>query len=75
MIDAVYVVFLWALVAESIVFILLNIPTPRGAKGWMVNFLSTNKFVGYIMYAHLIFCILALFFYFDLSQEESFFLS
>lgn len=73
MIDAVYMLFLWALALESVVFILLNIPTPRGIKGKMVNFLSTNKIVGYLMYAHLVFCVLALFFYFDLSQEESFF--
>ena len=68
-----YIGFFWVLVIEVVIFILLNAPTPRGFKGKVLNFLSNNKIIGYVMYLHLAFCALALFFYLDLANEEKFF--
>jgi hypothetical protein len=68
MIEIVYVVFFWALIIETVLFIFLNIPSPTGVKGKIVNFLTTHRYVTFVMYLHLIFCILAAFFYLDLSQ-------
>ncbi len=68
-----YIVFFWVLVIEAGIFLLLNAPTPRGFKGKLLNFLSNNKIITYVMYLHLGFCIIALFFYFDLMNEESFY--
>lgn len=73
MIELVYYVFMWGLVVETVIFLFLNLPTPRGIKGKIVDFLATHRFVGYLMYLHLGCCILAAFFFFDLSQEEKHF--
>lgn len=75
MIDLLYGVFFWSLVLESVIFLFLNLPTPKGFKSTIINFLSTNKIVGYLIYAHLVFCLIALFFYLDLTQSQKFFLT
>lgn len=70
MLDAfVYIFFFWALIGESAVFLLLNMPAPRGVKGKVLKFLSTNKIVSILMYAHLVFSLLAIFFYLDLMNS------
>lgn len=69
MLDLVYYFFFWVLAVEALVFVLLNIPTPRGFKGKLIDFLCTNTIVSYIMYGHIVLCILAVFFFFDLAEE------
>ena len=69
----IYVGFFWLLIAEFLVFLLLTIPSPRGFKGKFINFLSSNKLIGKLMFVHLLMCLLAIFFYLDLSQSETFF--
>lgn len=65
MIEAVYYVFFWILIFEVAVFCFLNLPTPRGWKGKIVNFLTTSKAMNMIMKIHLGCCFLAAIFYYD----------
>lgn len=73
MIDAIYIGFFWILVLETLIFVFLNLPTPKGFKSKLLNLLSHSRIISWLMYTHLIFCLLALFFYTDLSQSEEFY--
>lgn len=67
--ELAYTFFFWALLGESFVFILLNMPAPKGVKGKVLKFLSTNKIVSILMYVHLLLSLIALFFFFDLANQ------
>lgn len=69
----IYAGFFWILVGEVVFFAILNLPTPKGSKGRIVNFLATNRIIGYVLLAHLGCCIIAAFFYWDLHHEEVFY--
>lgn len=69
-----YFIFFWALIFQVVIFVLLSIASPLGIKGKIISLFTTHKSVGYILYFHLAFCILAAFFFLDLSQEEKHFL-
>ena len=63
--------FFFGLIVEVVLFLFLNLPTPRGWKSVIVRFLNTNPKVKSIMRAHLGFCLLAGVFFFNLHREEN----
>jgi hypothetical protein len=71
MFELIYTAFLWVLVAEVVVFLFLTLPTPRGWKGVVVNFLNTNKSVQYLRKAHLGFCVIACLFLWESFNSGS----
>jgi hypothetical protein len=71
MIEFIYPVFFWFLVVEVVLFSFLNLPSPKGWKGAVVNFLNTNIYVQKILKAHLWLCITALFFFYDCYTTEA----
>lgn len=73
MIDTlIYIGFFWMLVFQAVLFVSLNLPTPKNFKHKILKVLSTSKLIEYLMYAHLVSCLIAVFFYIDLSQQEGF---
>ena len=73
MFDFIYTGFFLALVAEALLFAFLTLPTPRGWKGKVVNFLNTSKSVHALRKMHLMFCLIALIFLFQAySNQEKF---
>jgi hypothetical protein len=54
-----------------LLFSFLNLPSPRGWKGAVVNFINTNLFVQKILKLHLWLCIAALFFFYDCYTTEA----
>jgi hypothetical protein len=68
MIEIVYFAFFWALILEVAIFVLLSVASPTGVKGKIISMFTKHKSMGYILYGHLAFCILAAFFLVDLSQ-------
>jgi cytochrome b561 len=68
MIEIVYFTFFWALIVEVAIFFLLTVASPTGIKGKIISMFTTHKSIGYVLYVHLAFCILAAFFFIDLSQ-------
>jgi hypothetical protein len=73
MLEAVYFIFFWFLILQALIFLFLNLPSPRGVKGKLINFISNHKHIGYVVYVHVAFCLLAGFFMMDLHQEETHF--
>ena len=73
MIDAVYVVFFWILVVEVAIFCFINLPTPRGWKGKLINFLTSSTKMRTFMKIHFGLCLLAGLFFLDLSGTENHF--
>jgi hypothetical protein len=65
MFEIIYSIFFVVLVAEVVVFLFLTLPTPRGWKGTVINFLNGNPTVQTIRKAHLGFCVIAAFFLWD----------
>ena len=65
MIEFIYPVFFWILVAEVMLFSFLNMPSPRGWKAAVVRFINTNFYVQKFLKMHLWLCIAALFFFYD----------
>jgi hypothetical protein len=54
-----------------VAFLFLTLPTPRGWKGKVVNFLNTNQSVQKIRKLHLGFCVMAaLFLWESISNTE-----
>ena len=54
-----------------LVFLLLNIPTPKGWKGKLVKFLGSSELVKNIVKAQVGFCLLAGLFFVDSYLQES----
>lgn len=76
MFELIYTIFFVVLIAEVLVFLFLTLPTPRGWKGTVVNFLNTNPSVQNIRRAHLGFCVIAALFLWDsISNSSKFYLS
>ena len=69
MFEIIYSIFFVVLVAEVVLFLFLTLPTPRGWKGTVVNFLNTNTTVQTIRKAHLGFCLIAAFFLWDSTSS------
>jgi hypothetical protein len=65
MFEIIYSIFLVVLIAEVLIFLFLTLPTPRGWKGKVVNFLNTNAAVQTLRKVHLAFCLIAAFFLWD----------
>jgi hypothetical protein len=65
MIEAIYAIFFWILVLEVLVFMFLNMPTPRGWKAKVIKFLIHNKTLKTIMKIHLGCCFIAALFFYD----------
>jgi hypothetical protein len=59
------------LVAEVLVFLFLTLPTPKGWKGVVVNFLNTNPKVQSLRKLHLGFCLIAALFLWDSLSNSS----
>jgi hypothetical protein len=65
MFEIIYSLFFVVLVAEVVAFLFLTLPTPRGWKATVINFLSTNHSVQTLRRVHLGFCGIAAFFLWD----------
>jgi hypothetical protein len=65
MFEIIYSLFFFVLVAEVLIFLFLTLPTPKGWKGKVVDFLNTNPSVQNIRKAHLGFCVVAGLFLWD----------
>lgn len=74
MIEAIYIIFFWILVLEVLLFMFLNMPTPRGWKSKIIKFLINNKSIKTIMKLHLGCCFVAALFFYDCYRTENMFL-
>ncbi len=74
MFDVIYSLFFVVLLAEVFVFLFLTLPTPKGWKGKVVNFLNTSSSVQYLRKAHLGFCLIAALFLWDSTSNTAKFL-
>jgi len=46
MIDTlIYICFFWILVLEVVIFVILNLPTPKYFKGKIISFFSKNTLI------------------------------
>lgn len=73
MFELIYSIFFLVLIAEVVIFLFLTLPTPKGWKGKVVNFLNTNHSVQYLRKVHLGFCVIAALFLWDsLSNTAKF---
>lgn len=70
MIEAISKWLLYAILAESAVFVLLGFPMKEKTKSKIINFLSSNKAIEIIMYILLFFSVISLVFFFDLGSQE-----
>ena len=70
MIEFIYPIFFWILVAEVVLFCFLNLPSPKGWKGAVVKFINTNRQVQKFLKFHLWICSAALFFFYDCYTTE-----
>lgn len=70
MFELVYTLFFFVLILEVVVFLFLNLPTPRGWKGVIIRFLNTNKHIRTLMRGHLGLCLIAAFFMYDCYRQE-----
>lgn len=68
MFELIYTGFFFLLVLEVILFLFLNLPTPKGWKGKIICFLNQNKSVKNIMRIHLGCCLIAGLFLVDCYQ-------
>jgi energy-converting hydrogenase Eha subunit F len=59
------------LVLEVIIFVFLSLPTPKGWKAKITNFLNNNKSIKNIMKVHLGLCLIAGLFLFDCYNQGS----
>jgi hypothetical protein len=71
MFEVAYLLFFFILCLEVVLFLFLNLPTPRGWKSVVVRFINTNPHVATIIRAHIGLCIIAGVFYFNCYHEES----
>lgn len=65
MFEIIYTLFLFVLIIEVILFVFLNMPTPKGWKGKIAHFLHNNKTVQLMKKIHLAFCLIAVLFLLD----------
>lgn len=73
MFELIYSIFFVVLIVEVVIFLFLTLPTPKGWKGIVVNFLNTNRSVQYLRKVHLGFCVIAALFLWDsLSNTAKF---
>lgn len=70
MINLAYIAFLYILIAEMILFLLLTLPTPAGFKSALVRSFMGSNIRSTLMWVHLALCILAGLFFLDLAQTE-----
>ena len=70
MFEVAYSIFFFALVIEVVLFLFLNLPTPKGWKAVIMRFLNTNPKVRTMMRVHLGFCLLAGVFFVDSHNQE-----
>ncbi len=70
MLDIIYVFFFWILVLEVVIFLFLNLPSPKGWKGTVVKFLTGSRTVKNLIKGHLIICTLAAIFFYDCMRTE-----
>jgi hypothetical protein len=59
MFEVAYSLFAIGLFIEVLVFLLLNLPTPKGWKGKIVKFLTSNKHMKIILKAQIALCLMA----------------
>jgi len=71
MFELIYTGFFFVLVFEVLLFLFLNLPTPTGWKGAVVNFLSKNQKVKILLKVHLGCCILSALFFVDCMNRET----
>lgn len=65
MFEIIYNIFLIVLIAEVIVFLFLTLPSPKGWKAKVINFLNTSPSVQYIRKIHLGLCVITALFLWD----------
>ena len=70
MFELVYTLFFYVLIFEISFFAFLNLPSPRGWKAVVTNFLTTNPKVLMILRGHLVFCCIAAVFLYDCYRQE-----
>jgi hypothetical protein len=71
MFELIYTGFFFILVIEVLLFLFLNLPTPKGWKGRTINFLSQNQSVRTLLKIHLGCCVLSALFFVDCMNRES----
>lgn len=71
MIHLAYIILGYILLFESVLFLLLALPTPQGFKGRVVRAVLGSKLMSSLMWVHLALCIIAGMFYAELQQTEN----
>ena len=71
MFELVYTLFFWMMVLTIFFFCFLNLPTPKGWKGAVIKFLTTNTTVKNLLKLHLLLLVVACFFFLDLRSAEN----
>jgi hypothetical protein len=64
MINLAYITFLWVLVAEAIIFLLLTLPTPANYKARIIQAFMWSRTRAILLWVHLGMCVLASIFFF-----------
>lgn len=70
MINLVYIAFLYALVGEVVIFLLLTLPTPQSWKSKLAYAFMGSNLRSSLMWVHFAMCVFAGIFFFELVQEE-----
>lgn len=68
MINLAYIVFVWILAAEVILFLLLTLPTPVAFKARLIRAFMWSQVRNTLKWVHLAMCVLAGIFFFELVQ-------
>lgn len=71
MINIAYIVFLYILLIEVIIFFVLTFPTPSSFKSKLIRTFMGSNLRRKLMWVHLAMCIFAGLFYLDLIQTET----
>jgi hypothetical protein len=71
MFELIYSGFFLVLLAEVVLFMFLNLPTPKGWKSKIIKFLNTNKSVKTVMKVHLGLCVISGLFFIDCMNKET----
>lgn len=70
MINLAYIVFVYILVGEVIIFLLLTLPTPSTFKSKLIRSFMGSGLRSSLMWVHLAMCVLAGIFFIELVQYE-----
>jgi hypothetical protein len=71
MFEVAYSLFTFILLFEVLVFLFLNLPTPRGWKAVIIRFIATNKIVKVVLKVQYCIAIVAAIFFIDCWRLEN----